>query len=62
MSRCYFILEPTIPSVTKIAMEKVQDKRKIHRDKLKTFQMHTLEDLKNRLLSQRRINTCKRIL
>lgn len=38
-----------------MTMVEVQDKGKVHRDKLKTFQMYTLEDLKNRLLSQEKM-------
>lgn len=55
MSRYYYILVPVIPSVTGMTMEKVQDKGKIHREKLKTFQTYTVEDLRNRLLSQKKI-------
>lgn len=53
MSRCCYILVPIIPSVTEMTMEKVQDNGKIRREKLKIFQMYTVEDLKKRLFQRK---------
>lgn len=62
MSRCYYIWVLATPTVTEMRMEKVQNKRNRHSNKLKTFHMCALEDLKSRLLSQNKMHICERIL